>query len=143
MSTSIPAGKTRTYKAVSKTTQLLAIAGQEIKTESRESSTRSSKVGQKRDDSSHTIEQKTESVHLEMSLPMDITVNFDTSDPNAKINNPALAFLEEVAKLNAEITYTVLLDNRNKVKAIEGTEKLLEKAGKLSDQAKNAVRRPP
>ena len=49
-----PAGKTRTYKAVSKTTQLLAIAGQEIKTESRESSTRSSKVGQEARRSTHT-----------------------------------------------------------------------------------------
>jgi hypothetical protein len=33
-----------------------------------------------------------------------------------------------------------VLDNQNKVKAIEGSEKLLEKADKLSDQAKSAVR---
>ncbi len=37
-------------------------------------------------------------------------------------------------------SYTVVLDNQNKVKAIEGTEKLLEKADTLSPQAKAAIR---
>ena len=73
------------------------------------------------------IEQKIESLHVELSLPGGINVNYDTSDPNAKIDNPQLEFLGEVFKLTAEIGYTIVLDNQNKVKAIEGSEKLLKR----------------
>ena len=86
------------------------------------------------------VEHKIESLHVELSLPGGMNVNYDTSDPNAKIDNPQLAFLEEVFKLTAEIAYTVVLDDHNKVKAIEGSEKLLEKAEKLSLQARSAIR---
>ena len=91
----------------------------------------SSRVGKRRDDSTLPIEQKVESLRVELSLPGGINLNFDSSEPNAKIDNPQLAFLGEVFKLAAEIGYTVVLDDQNKVKAIEGTEKLLEKAEKL------------
>ena len=43
---------------------------------------------------------------------------------------------DEVFKLDSEIAYTVVLDDQNKVKAIEGTEKLLEKAEKLDPTAR-------
>ena len=74
-----------------------------------------------------------------MSLPGGINLTFDSSNPDAKIDNPALAFLGEVFKLAGETNYTVVLDEQNKVKAVEGTEKLLEKAEKLSPQAKDVI----
>jgi hypothetical protein len=118
----------------------LTLAGVEIETQSNQIVVVSSKVGKKRDDSSVPVEQKIESLHVELSLPMGINVTYDTSEPNAKIDNPQLAFLEEVFKLTAEIGYTIVLDNQNKVKAIEGTEKILEKADKLSAPAKTAIK---
>ncbi len=80
------------------------------------------------------------SLRVEIELPGGISVNYDTSDPNAKIDDPRFAALEEILKLTSEIGYTVVLDAQNKVKAVEGTEKLLEKADKLSGPAKSAIR---
>jgi hypothetical protein len=82
---------------------------------------------------------KVESLHVEMSLPGGNNLTFDSSNPDAKIDNPALAFLGEALKLAGETSYTLVLDAQNKVKAIEGTEKLLEKADKLSPEAKDAI----
>jgi uncharacterized protein DUF6263 len=135
-----PEGKALKYKTTTKTSQVLTLGGQEIETQSNQTVTVSTKVGKKRDDSTIPVEQKIESLHVELSLPGGINVNYDTSDPNAKIDNEQLAFLQEVFKLTAEIGYTVVLDNQNKVKAIEGAEKLLEKAEKLSPPARNAIR---
>jgi hypothetical protein len=135
-----PEGQALKYKTTSKTSQVLTLAGQEIETKSTQTVTLSSKVGKKRDDSSVPIEHKIDSLQVELSLPGGIDVKYDTNDTNARIENPLLAFLEEVFKLTAEINYTVVLDNQNKVKAIEGSEKLLEKAEKLSPQAKTLVR---
>jgi hypothetical protein len=135
-----PEGKTLKYKVKSKTSQVLTLGPQEIETQSTQTMIVATKVGKKRDDASVPVEQKIESVHVELSLPMGLSVNYDTNDPNAKIENPLLAFLEEVFKLTAQISYTVVLDNQNKVKAIEGTEKLLDKADKLSPQAKATIR---
>ena len=68
-----------------------------------------------------------------LRFPGGINLTLDSSDPNTKIDNPELTFLGDVFKLESEIAYTVVLDDQNKVKAIEGTEKLLEKAEKLAD----------
>ncbi len=135
-----PEGRSLKYKTTSTTSQVLTIAGTEIETKSTQTVIASSKVGKKRDDSSLPIEQKIDSLKIDLSLPMGITINFDSSDPNSKVDNPQLEFLAEVFKLTAETTYTVVLDKEYKVKAIEGSEKLLEKADKLSDQAKSTVR---
>ncbi len=133
-------GKALKYKTTSKTSQVLTLEQQEFEQQSNQTVIVSSKVGEKRDDASIPVEQKVESLHVELSLPGGINVNYDTSDPNAKIDNPQLAFLEEVYKLTPEISYTLVLDNRNKVRAIEGPEKILEKADKLSPQAKASIR---
>ena len=60
-------------------------------------------------------------------------LTLDSSDPNIKIDNPQLAFLADIFKLENKIAYTVLLDKQFKVKAIEGTGKLKEKAEMLAD----------
>lgn len=77
---------------------------------------------------------------LDMSFFGGIQLNYDSTDPNAKIDNPDLAFLGDVFKMASQVTYTVVLDGRNKVKAIEGTEKLLEKVDKLDEKARGLIR---
>ena len=135
-----PEGKSLKYKTGSKTNQVLTLGPQAVETKSTQSMTVSTTVGKKRDDSSVPVEQKIESLRVELELPGGISINYDSSDPNAKIDNPQLAFLEEIFKLTSEIGYTVVVDNQNKVKAIEGTEKLLEKADKLSERARTTIR---
>ena len=69
-----------------------------------------------------------------------MNVTYDSSEPDAKIDNAQLAFLGQVFKLAGEISYTVVLDGKAKVKAIEGAEKILEKADKLEPMARDAIR---
>ena len=78
-------------------------------------------------------------MRVELSLPGGINLTIDSSDPNAKIDNPVLEFLGEAIKATAGVHYTVVVDGQNKVKAIEGTEKILEKAEKLSPQARDLI----
>ena len=81
-----------------------------------------------------------ESLNVELKLPGDMIVTFDSKDPNPKADNPQLGFLVDVYKLVSQIGYTVVLDDHNKVKAIEGAEKILEKADALNEMAKQTIR---
>jgi hypothetical protein len=135
-----PEGQKLTYKSTSNTSQTLTLMGQAIETESKDTILTSQTVGKKRADSTQPVVEKIESLTSELSLPGGLTVSFDSKDPDAKIDNPQLAFLGDVYKLISQMTYTVVLDGQNKVKAVEGTESLIEKADKLGDLAKQSVR---
>ncbi len=100
----------------------------------------SSVVGKKRADGTVPVDEKVESLNVDVSLPGGIMINYDSKNPNAKVDNPQLAFLVEVYKLVGEVAYTVVLDGQNKVKAVEGTEKMLEKADALNEMAKQSIR---
>ena len=134
-----PEGRKLTYKSTAKTKQILTLQGMAIETENDQVVVTSRTAGKRRDDGTLPIEEKVESLHIDLSLPGGINVTFDSSNPDAKIENPALAFLGEALKLSAETAYTLVLGEQNKVKAVEGTEKLLEKAEKLSPQAKDVI----
>jgi Family of unknown function (DUF6263) len=135
-----PEGQKLTYKTTSKTSQVLTLMGQGIETESKETVVSSSAVGKKRADSTVPVDEKVESLNVELSLPGGMLVSYDSKDPDAMIDNPQLAFLIEVYKLISQLTYTVVLDGHNKVKAVEGTEKFLEKADALNEMAKQSIR---
>jgi Family of unknown function (DUF6263) len=132
-------GRKLTYKTTSKTHQTLTLMGMEIETSEERSMITSMTTGKRRADSTLPVERKVESLRTEMSLPGGMNLKFDTADPNAKIDAPGLAFLGDLFKLAGEVVYTVVLDDHNKVKAIEGTEKLKEKAEKLEGPAKDLM----
>ena len=135
-----PEGKTLKYKETTKSRQVLTLAGQEIENVEDSTTITSSTVGERRGDSTVPVDQKVESLRIELAIPGGINVTYDSSDPKATIDNPQLAFLNELFKLAGEANYTVVLDDQNKVKAIEGAEKLLEKADKLSPEARDLIR---
>jgi hypothetical protein len=135
-----PEGKKLSYKRSDKTRQILTLMGMEIESEDEKTVVLSLTVGQRRGDSNVPVEEKVESLRAELSLPGGVNVSYDSKDPKAKIDNPALAFLGDIYKLASETVFTVVLDDQNKVKAIEGAEKLLEKADKLDPQARELVR---
>jgi hypothetical protein len=135
-----PEGQKLSYKTTMKMHQVLTISGMEVPTDVDQTVVASQTIGKRREDSSVPLTSKVESLHAELTLPGGINVTFDSSDPNVKIENEQLAFLGEVFKLASEIAYTVVLDGQNKVKAVEGTEKLMEKADKLTPQARDAIR---
>lgn len=135
-----PEGNKLTYKTTTKMHQTLTINGMEIPTDVDQTLVASQTVGKRRGDAGLPVTSKVESVHTELTLPGGINIAFDSSNPNAKIEPEPVAFLGEVFKLASEISYTLVLDAQNKVKAIEGAEKLLEKADKLSPQGRSAIR---
>ena len=135
-----PEGKKLTYKTTSKMQQILTINGQEIPTNVESTTVASQTVGKRQGDSTLPVEQKNESIRVELSSFGGINITYDSSEPNAKIENEQVAFLGDVFKLSGEAVYTVVLDGQNKVKAVEGVEKLLEKADKLDEKAKSVIR---
>ncbi len=82
---------------------------------------------------------KVESLRSELRLQGGIDLNFDSSKPDAKFGDSDFAPLAELYKLESQVAYTVLLDGQNKVKAVEGTGKLEEKAGKLDAIAREQI----
>jgi hypothetical protein len=136
-----PEGQTLTYKTTSKIQQVLTIQGMEVPTDVNATTVGSETVGKRRDDSTLPVVHKPESMRLELSLPGGMDITYDSSDPKSKVENDQLAFLNDVFKLAGEAVYTIVLDGQNKFKAVEGTEKILEKADKFdNDQAKAAIR---
>ena len=128
-----PEGQNLTYKSTARTRQVLTLNGMDRDERSERNQAITRSVGKRRDDSTLPIDEKVQFLRAEYTLPDGIKLTLDSSDPNIKIDNPQLAFLADVFKLENTITYTVVLDKQSKVKAIEGTEKLKEKAEKLTD----------
>ena len=132
-------GQKLKYKTTAKTHQTLTLMGMEIETSEERWMVTSLTTGKRRSDKTLPVERKVESLRTEMALPGGMNLKFDTADPNAKIDAPGLAFLGELFKLAGEVVYTIVLDDQNKVKAIEGTEKLKEKAEKLEPTARDLM----
>jgi Family of unknown function (DUF6263) len=126
-----PEGQTLTYKTTMKMNQVLTIMGMEIPTEVEETVVSSRGIGKRAGDTTLPVQEKVQSVKTDMTLPGVGQITYDSKDPNAKIDNEQLKMLEDVFKLASQIAYTVVLDANNKVKAVEGTEKLIEKADQL------------
>lgn len=135
-----PEGQKLTYKSQVKTSQVLTLMGQDIQTESAETIVSSLNVGKKRPDHTLPVEDKVESLTVDLSLPGGIKIGFDSKNPDAKADNPQLAALTDAYKLISQMRYTVVLDDHNKVKAVEGTEKILEKAEGLNEIMKQSLR---
>jgi hypothetical protein len=131
-------GQKLTYKTTSKIQQTLTLMGMEIESGDERTTVTSLATGKRRSDRTLPVERKVESLRVELSLPGSMKVNFDTADPNTKIEG-GLAFLGDQFKLAGEVAYTIVLDDKNKVKAIEGTEKLLEKVEKLDRQSRELM----
>ena len=101
---------------------------------------RSEAIGKRRGDSSLPIAVKVESLRERLRLPGGVNVSYDSKDPAAKVDDPDLGFLDDLYKLAGQVAYTVVLDGQNKVKAIEGAEKLREQVDRLDPSAPSLLR---
>ena len=128
-----PEGKKQTYKTTSRVRQLLTFMNNmEKESVMRETKVWSRSVGKRRGDSTLPIEEKVEFLHDEYTFPGGMKLTLDSSDPKTKIADRDLTFLADVFKLESMIAYVVVLDGQAKVKAIEGTEQLKQKAENLN-----------
>ena len=128
-----PEGKRLTYKTTSRVRQVLTFMNNmEKESVLRETKVWTRLVGKRRANSTVPIDEKVDFLRNEYTLPGGIKLTLDSSDPSLKINNPELSFVADVFKLESTIAYTVVLEGQAKVKAIEGTEGLRERAEKLN-----------
>jgi hypothetical protein len=129
-----------TNRTTTKTHQVLSIMGMDVETEAEESVLTSTAVGTRNADGTLPVEQKVEAIRADLSLPGGLNVSFDSADPNAKIENPQLAFLGDVFKAFVGLGYTIVLDEHNKVKFVQGAEAFDTRLQGLDANAANALR---
>jgi hypothetical protein len=135
-----PEGKKLTYKTTWNPSQTLTLMGQEIQSRENKTVVWTQATGKRRGDSSLPVDVKVESLRTVLRLQGGIDLTYDSRKPGGKIDDPDFAPLGDIYKLESQVAYTVVLDGQNKVKAIEGTEALQEKAGKLDPIAREQIR---
>jgi len=130
-----PEGTKSSFRSNSKVHQVLSIMGMDIESKAEESVVTSTTIGKRNADGTLPVAQKVESIHSELSLPGGNNVTFDSDNPDAKIENAQLAFLGDVYRALVGIGYTVVLDDKNKPKFVEGTEAFIAKIDALEGPA--------
>ncbi|MGP0062816.1 MAG: DUF6263 family protein [Isosphaeraceae bacterium] len=135
-----PEEKTLKYRTTWNPSQTLNLAGQEIQSNERKTVVWTQTNGKRRGDSTMPVEVKVESLRTTLRVQGGIDLSFDSSKTGGKIDEPDFAPLGEIYRLESQVAYTVVLDGQGKVKAIEGTEKLREKAAKFDSIAQEQVR---
>ncbi|WP_406696934.1 DUF6263 family protein [Singulisphaera sp. Ch08] len=135
-----PEGRKSTFKTTAKTHQILSIMGMDVETEAEESVVTSSIIGKRNADGTLPMTHKIESIRTQLSLPGGINVTFDSADPNGKIENAQVAFLGDVFKALVGVSYSVVLDAKDKVKFVEGTETFDAKLDGLDPKAAAVLR---
>ncbi len=91
--------------------------------------------GKRRDDGTLPIEMKVDSIRSKITVQGQEYVVDAEADQDPKIDLEPLAFVADLIKATRGASYTVVLDAKNGVKFVEGTEKNLEKVGDLKPQA--------
>lgn len=128
-------------KQVTKIHQILNVAGMDIETSSEQTVVVSASVGKRNADGTLPVAHRIESLKAQLDLPGGVNVTFDSANPDAKIDNPQLAVIGDIYKALVGVNYTIVLDPANKVKFVEGTEKLGEKVEKLDPAVVAALKK--
>ncbi len=129
-----PEGQKLVYKSTTRTRQLLTLMGGIEKVSVlRETKLSTQSVGKHRDNSTVPVDVTIQFLRTEYTVPDGIKFTLDSSNPSIKIDNSQLGFLADVFKLQNTLTYTAVLEKQSKVRSIEGTEKLVEVAERLTD----------
>ena len=135
-----PEGKTLKYRTSSNAFQVLMGLGMEIQSGERRTVVQSQAIGKRRSDSSLPVVVKVESLRADLRFFGGTRLTYDSTKPDPPIADPDFAPLVDVYKLESQVAYTVVLDRQNRVKAIEGTETLREKADKLDPVSRDQIR---
>ncbi len=135
-----PEGRKLSYRSGLKIHRMLTVAGMEFPTDVDQVVVIARTTGSRAADGSLPIREKIESFRAELTLPGNIRVAFDSKDGKLETDEKQLEFLGDVYRFIPGIEYTVVLDTQNRVKAIEGAEKIQEKAEKLDPQVRDALR---
>jgi hypothetical protein len=128
----LPEGQTLTYRATSKVNKVLMKDRIAFPFQMEQAIVESFAIGKRAADASLPVRVKVEGLRTHLKLAGDLEMSYDSRQNAVRFNDPRLASHGDLCKLIAMKNYTVVLDGRNEVKAIEGSEALIEKAGKLA-----------
>ncbi len=135
-----PEGQTLRYRIQTNTNQLVTNLGMEMPGNMNRTVIRSQAIGKRRADAGLPIAVKVESLRERLRLPGGLDVSYDSKDGAAKVANSDLAFFNDVYQVAGRVAYTIVLDEKNKVKAIEGADALREKVDRLDPSARDLLR---
>ncbi len=121
-----PEGSSTTQKTVLKYHQNLSVGGMDNETDLEVESNSSTAIGKRAADGTLPLTQKTNSIKVHITAG-GATYDLDSADPNAKLDNPALESANSILKAVTSNEYTVVLNDKNEYKAVEGIDKILEK----------------
>jgi Family of unknown function (DUF6263) len=124
----IEGSKTKSL-VTTKSHQILTINGADQETNSEQFVTTTSTVGNRKSDGTLSIEQKIDSIRLQLSLPMNKVFSYDSASPPAKIDDdPVASMLINVCEVLVGSTYSISLDKQNHFVSVEGFQQVLDKA---------------
>lgn len=136
-----PEKSSYTLETVVKLDQTLEIMGMEIPTQSEETIQTTRSIGEKRSDGSIPVEITTDSLKANLNLPGGNTIAFDSANPDAPVEEDSpFGFLVDTFKALTGAKYTIVVGKDGKVTAVEGTEKVLDKANQISPQAADILK---
>jgi hypothetical protein len=135
-----PEGKTLTYRTNSNSFQTISLMGMEIQSRENKTVVLTQAIGKRREDSSLPVEVKVRSLRADLGFHGGTRLTYDSTKPDARIDNPEFVPLIDLYKLESAVAYTVVLDGRGKVKAIEGTEPLQAKSAGFDAIAREQIR---
>ena len=135
-----PEGQTLRYRIRTSTHQVVYNLGMEMPSNRERTVVRSESIGKRRGDSSLPIAVKVDSLRERLRLPGGLDVTYDSKDKAARVANPDLDFFNGLFQVDGQVAYTVVLDGKNKVKAIEGADALRERVDRLDPRAGDLLR---
>jgi hypothetical protein len=135
-----PEGQTLRYRFRTSIHQLVKNLGMEMPSNLDRTVDCSAAIGPRRGDSSLPIAVKVESLRDRLRLPGGLDVSYDSKDQAAKVANPDLDFFNDLYRTAGQVAYTVVLDGKNKVKAIEGADTLRQRLDRLDPRAGDLLR---
>jgi hypothetical protein len=140
LETKFPEGQTLRYRIRTSINQLVKNLGMEMPSNRDRTIIRSEAIGKRRADATLPVAVKVESLRERQRLPGGLDVNYDSKDAVAKVANSDLDFFKDLYKVEGQVAYTVVLDGKNKVKAIEGADVLRERVDRLDPSAAILIR---
>jgi hypothetical protein len=135
-----PEGQTLRYQIRTSMNQQAKGLGMEMPSNLNRTVVRSEAIGQRRGDSGLPIAVKVESIRERQRLPAGLDVSYDSKEATTKVANPDLDFFKDLYRVEGRVAYTVVLDGRNKVKAIEGADALQAQVDKIDPRAADLLR---
>lgn len=110
----------------SKTNQIMTIAGMDIETASTATMTVSSAILARAEDGTLRIDNRIETMQVQLDLPGGIQMKFHSDNPDAKASIEQLEPILAVLRATAKTPWTTVLDEDDNITAIEGKEKMLD-----------------